>query len=309
MSNKKVLITGATGMIGRPLSAALIARGYEVIVLTRNPQSASLKVPGAAAYYSWTAGEPGEWVEALNGARAVISLAGEPLFQNRISQAKYEYATQTRIQGVCGLAQAMRQVENRPQVFLCGSSVGIYGFEGPDDAMVTEETAPGSDIFAEGNLAWEFAALPAVWMGIRTAFLRTGIVWGAEDGMAYGQLEQFRRGWGAVNGNGLGWIPWIHIEDEVGIILHLLESDTLQGPFNLSAPQPIQNWEYTRLMAELAGKPANRSMPAFLLNLFMGRRVTPMLLHNRRMLPERILQAGYIFKHPEAAAALKDLLG
>jgi uncharacterized protein (TIGR01777 family) len=308
MSEKKrVVITGATGMIGRPLSQTLIARGYEVAVLSRNPETAAQKVPGAAAYYHWAPGQPGKWAGAVDDALAVISLAGEPLFKGRVSRARYEYANQTRILGVRGLVEAMRLAKNRPQVFLCGSSVGIYGFQGPDDAIVTEDTPPGSDYHALGNTAWEFEALPAVWMGIRTALLRTGIVWGRDDGMAYGQLDQFRRGWGSIPGEGLNWVPWIHIADEVGIILHLLEKSDLQGPFNLSAPQPVQYRNYTRFLGEIVGKPSDRHTPELMTRLFMGKIIADMVLHNRRMLPKRALDSGYRFKFPEAHAALFDL--
>ena len=307
-AKKRVLITGATGMIGRPLSKALIERGYEVIVLTRNPETAPAKTPGAADYIQWAPGQPGEWSRHLDDAQAVISLAGEPLFAGRVSRARYEYANQTRILGVRGLVKAMRQAAHSPKVFLCSSSVGIYGFQGPDDAIVTEDTPRGSDYHALGNTIWEYEATPATWMGVRTALLRTGIVWGPDDGMAYQQLAQFRRGWGGVVGDGLNWVPWIHIKDEVGIILHLLEQDGLQGPFNLSAPKPVQYRDYARFMGDIAGKPSDRRMPEFTTQLFMGRVIADMILHNRRMLPQRALESGYVFQFPEAKAALLDLL-
>ena len=148
--------------------------------------------------------------------------------------------------------------------------------------------------------------MPAAWMGIRTVLLRTGIVWGPDDGMVYQQLGQFKSGWGGTVGEGLNWVPWIHIDDEVGIILHLLEREELEGPFNLSAPKPVQYRDYVRMMGELVGKPANRKIPSFIMELTMGETAS-MVLHNRRMIPQRALETGYVFRFPEVKDALDDL--
>jgi uncharacterized protein (TIGR01777 family) len=306
MSNERIVITGATGLVGLPLSRSLIARGREVVVLSRDPDAARKKVPGAADYFEWSPGASGPWTKAIDGAGAVISMAGEPLFRHRLTQAKYEAAMATRIRGVRGLVAAMEAAANRPAAFLVGSSVGIYGFQGPDDAVVTERTEPGRDYHATSNIVWEHAALPASWMGVRTVLLRTGIVWGRDGGMAFNQLSQFRRGWGNVIGAGTNWLPWIHIDDEVGVIEHVLERDDLHGAFNLSAPQPVQFRDYAGILGELVNKPVKRTLPAWTVKLYLGR-TSDMVLHNRRMLPDRIVAAGYRFRHPDAREALRDL--
>ncbi len=149
--------------------------------------------------------------------------------------------------------------------------------------------------------------LPAVWTGIRTALLRTGTMWGRDDGMAYGQLDQFRQGWGSIPGASLNWVPWIHIADEMGIILHLLERSDLHGSFNLSAPQPVQYRDYARFLGEIVGKPSDRHAPELMTRLFMGKIIADMVLHNRRMLPQHALDSGYRFKFPEVRGALVDL--
>jgi uncharacterized protein len=306
MQKKRIIVTGATGLVGRTLSARLISTGNDVVVLSRDPASARQKVPGAAEYFEWAPQRSALWAKAVDGADAVISLAGEPLFHGKLTQTKYKKAMQSRILGVQGLVSAMTAAGRRPQSFLVGSSVGIYGFEGPGEEVVTEQTAAGSGYHAMSNAVWEHAATPASWMGIRTAYLRTGIVWGKDDGMAFNQLDQFRRGWGSVIGLGLNWLPWIHIDDEVGIIQFLLEHDNLEGPFNLSSPQPIQYREYAKFLGEIVDKPLRRMTPEWLIRLMMGK-AADMVIHNRRMTPNRILESGYQFQHPEAREALMSL--
>ena len=306
MQKKRIIITGATGLVGRALSARLISAGHDIVVFSRSPDSARQKVPGAAEYLEWDSQKPGPWDKAVDGTDAVISLAGEPLFQGRLTQKKYEMAMRTRILGVRSLVSAMTTAAKRPGCFLVGSSVGIYGFEGPDDEVVTERTAAGSDYHASSNALWEHAASPASWMGIRTAYLRTGIMWGKDAGMAFNQLDQFKRGWGGVIGEGHNWLPWIHIDDEVGIIQFLLEHDDLVGPFNLSAPEPVQYRDYARFLGEIAGKPVKQKTSEWYIRVMMGM-AADMVIHNRKMVPARILEAGYRFQHPEAREALMNL--
>jgi uncharacterized protein (TIGR01777 family) len=301
-------MTGATGMIGRELSRRLIKKGYELVVLSRNPQQAREKVPGAAAYLPWQCGETGDWVEQVDGAYAVISLAGEPLFgKGRSTKTRIAYADRTRIDGVHGLVQAMRHAIRKPEVFISGSSVGIYGFQGPDEALVTEDTPVGTDSWAMGNIAWEYEALQTKFLGVRTVLIRTGIVWGYKDGMVAQQIDQFKRGWGGSVSPGEQWLPWIHLKDEVGIILRCLTDEKIEGPVNASAPTPIRYSEYATLLGEAVGKPARMKTPAFFLRVFMGE-AAQMVLHNRRMLPEYIQSAGYTFQFPDAKQAITDLL-
>jgi uncharacterized protein (TIGR01777 family) len=306
MQKKRIIITGATGLVGRTLSARLISAGHDIVVLSRSPDSARQKAPGAAEYLEWDSQKPSPGDKAVDGADAVISLAGEPLFQGKLTQKKYEMAMRTRILGVRSLVSAMTAAEKRPGRFLVGSSVGIYGFEGPDDEIVTERTVAGSDYHATSNAVWEHAASSASWIGIRTAYLRTGIVWGKDAGMAFKQLDQFKRGWGGVIGEGLNWLPWIHIDDEVGIIQFLLEHDDLEGPFNLSAPESVQYRDYARFLGEIAGKPVKQKTSEWYIRVTMGM-AADMVIHNRRMVPARILEAGYKFQHPEARETLMNL--
>lgn len=306
MQDKKIIVTGATGLVGKALCEALSSRGYSVVVFSRNSQMARKKVPGASEYYDWTPGVSGPWENALDGASAVITLHGEPLFNGRLSQARYERAMQTRIVGVRELVSAMLKAKTPPKSFLVGSSVGIYGFEGPDDEIVSERTPDGSDYHATSNAVWEHAAHRAAWTGIRTVYLRTGIVWGKDGGMAANQFIQFKRGWGNVIGGGLNWLPWIHSDDEVGAILYLLENEHLTGAFNLSAPNPVRYRDYADILGEIVGKPVKAKMAEWLVRLRMGR-AADMILRNRRMVPTRLIEAGYEFKHPDARPALRDL--
>lgn len=306
MQDKRIIVTGATGLVGKALCEQLNSRGYSVVVFSRNSQTARKKVPGASEYYDWAPGVPGSWENAIDGANAVISMHGESLFKGRLSQARYERAMQTRIVGVRELVSAMLKAKTPPKSFLVGSSVGIYGFEGPNDEIVSEHTPDGSDYHATSNAVWEHAASRATSAGIRTVYLRTGIVWGKDGGMAAHQFSQFKRGWGNVIGEGLNWLPWIHSDDEVGAILYLLQNDHLSGAFNLSAPTPVQYRDYASILGEIVGKPVKGKMAEWVVKLLMGR-TADMVLRNRKMLPARLIEAGYKFKHPDARSALHNL--
>jgi uncharacterized protein len=302
----KIVIAGATGLVGRALAQTLQAKGFRVAVLTRSRSLANRLLPEVSEICEWPSRDQSTLVKVIDGASTVINLAGESLFPGRVSGSRYERAMDTRIQAVRTLTSAILAARKRPAAFLVGSSVGIYGFPDVSAETATEMTLDGLDFHARSNAIWEHAATPAAVAGVRTVFLRTGIVWSHQGGMFAGQFSQFSRGWGANVGLGEGWLPWVHIEDEVAMIAFLLERADLSGPFNLSAPNPVPYSEYAKMLGEITGKRLRKPMPEFVVRMMMGM-TADMVVRNRRMLPQRMTEAGYAFLFPQAKEALADL--
>jgi uncharacterized protein len=306
MTEGKVVIAGATGLVGRALVKKLLTNGYAIAVVSRSPASAMGALTGVQEVCEWPSGEASTFNKFIDGAVAVINLAGESLFPGRLSAARYKRAMETRIQSVRILTSAILAAKKRPAAFLVGSSVGIYGFPEVSSEVVTETTLDGLDHHARSNAIWEHAAAPAAAGGVRTVFLRTGIVWGADGGMFAGQFGQFSRGWGSNVGSGQGWLPWIHVDDEVAMIAFLLARTDLSGPFNLSAPDPIRYTDYATMLGEITQKRLRKPMPEFVLRAMMGM-TADMVIRNRRMIPQRATESGYKFVFPGAKEALMDL--
>lgn len=308
MKPGRVLVTGATGQVGRPLCEALAADGHEVVVLSRRPDEARDLVPQAAAHLAWDSDSiGGEWAEALDGADAVVALAGAPFFRRWKSWEEFErVGTGGRVSANRNLVAAMRRCEQPPKVFVTGSAVGYYGFTDSDEP-VTEQTPAGTDRWALGTLAWEAEALAARDLGVRVVALRTGVVFSAEDGMTANMRDQFARGFGAVIAPGTQWLPWIHIADEVGLIRLALADDRAEGGLNASAPNPARYRDYALVMGRAVGRKVRLTLPGIVLRWGLGD-VADSVLHNRRMLPGKALDLGYQFAFPDLDAALADLL-
>jgi uncharacterized protein (TIGR01777 family) len=306
-NSQRIVITGATGQIGRPLSRRLLDAGYGLVVLSRDPDHARRIVPGALDYLAWQPGESGPWVGAIDGAYAVIGLAGAPFFRKWKTKEEFErVGTGSRILANRGLVTAMRAATVRPRVFISASAVGWYGFRDSDDE-VTEATPGGVDTWAHGNAAWEAEAVKAEELGIRTVRLRTGIVLSADEGMAASMVDQYRRGFGPIVLPGTQWLPWIHIADEVGLILFALRDERVRGPLNASAPEPARSAEFARAMGRVVGKRVWLRVPGAFMRLALGD-VADSVLHNRRMVPRAALDFGYAFRFPSLEPALRDLL-
>lgn len=306
----RIVIAGATGQVGKPLCARLIAEGYSVVVLTRRPRVAAGDVPGAEDYLAWEPGVVGPWASAVDGAAAVVNLAGAPFFR-RWSRGDFDrVVTGGRILGNRCLAEAVTAASTRPGVFVSASAVGYYGFTGvgDPDEIVTEHTPPGIDHWANGVRAWEAEAARVVQAGVRTAFLRTGIVLAADEGMAVRMAPQFRRGFGAVIGSGSQWLPWIHVDDVVGLYHLALTDDRVDGGLNVAALNPVRYRDYAEAMAAIAGRPVRLTVPGAAMRLALGD-VADSVLHNRRMIPARALELGYEFSFADLSAALRDVLG
>jgi uncharacterized protein (TIGR01777 family) len=304
----RVVITGGSGLIGRALTAPLAAERNEVIVLSRDPGRVQGLPPGARVE-GWDGRSAGEWGALLDSGTAIINLAGESVGEGRWTAERKRRIRDSRLQAGAAVVEAVRRAAGAgraPAVLLQASAVGYYGDAG--DGEVTEEHPPGRDFLAEVCVAWEAATAEVETLGVRRVLLRTGIVLHPDGGALPKVLRPFRFGAGGPLGSGRQWFPWIHWLDEIDAILFLLAHPTARGPFNLCAPQPVRNRDFSRALGRQLHRPSFLAAPAFALRLALGD-MADALLHGQRALPRRLLAAGYAFHHPDLGEALRDLLG
>jgi uncharacterized protein (TIGR01777 family) len=292
----RIVVSGGSGFLGQALTRALRAHGHRVIVLTRRP--------AREGDLLWSAGtDSGAWVAAVQAADVVINLAGEGIADRRWSPARKQAILQSRVEATRTLATALNEAVT-PAIFLSGSAIGIYGDCG--DEEVTETHPPGTDFLAEVCVAWEQEA-QAIADVTRVVLLRTGIVL-AEHGGALAQMAMpFRFFVGGPVGSGGQFMSWIHLDDWVGLVLWLLENDTLRGPVNLTAPQPVRNRELACALGRAMGRPSLLPVPAFALRLMLGELADTALLSGQRVLPAAALAAGFSFRYPDVDSALRAI--
>ncbi|HXU93680.1 MAG TPA: TIGR01777 family oxidoreductase [Gallionella sp.] len=296
----RILITGGTGLIGRHLCKALLEEGHEVTVFSRKPESVPLKC-GADVHAMATLDE---W-QPDRTFDAVINLAGEPIVDAPWTSQRKQILWQSRVTLTGELVRHIIAAEQKPAVLLSGSAVGYYGDRG--GATLDENMPPGMDFPAQLCTAWEEAARGAEHAGVRVCLLRTGIILSKDGGLLGNMVLPFRLGLGARLGDGEQWMSWIHIDDYVAMVLKLLHDPQASGPYNMTAPHPVTNAEFTSSLAVVLGHPAPFVAPATLLRLGMGERAT-LLLEGQRVLPKRMQAAQFHFAHPELMNALQDLL-
>lgn len=305
-TTRRVIVTGATGLIGKRLCARLQEQQYDVIIFSREPERARQAIPGAAGYHQWLPNDKaGAWTAALEGAYGVVHLAGAPVFGKRWSPAYKMIIRDSRVVGTRNLVTALGEVQNKPTVFVCGSAVGYYGFR--DDTRLDESAPPGDDFLARVCAEWEQEGSKAEASGIRTILLRTGIVLDTREGALPKMLPPFRLFVGGPILPGTQWFSWVHVEDEVGIILLALENEGVSGPLNAVGPEPETNRDFSAALGKAIGRPSWMPVPGFALKLLLGE-VGDMLTEGQRVIPQKALSMGYQFRYPTAEATLKDLL-
>jgi len=295
-----IAITGASGFIGRRLMKALAGANHTLRVLSRH---AGTNLPPGVQLYVWDAlkGPPPE--ESLNGVAAVVHLAGEPVAQRWSDDAKQKIR-ESRAAGTRNLVQALSTASPRPAVLVCGSAIGYYGSRG--DEVLTESSAPGSGFLAEVCVAWEKEADLAESLGIRLVKLRTGMVLGAHGGALAKMLPPFKAGMGGKMGHGDQWMSWVHMDDLVGIIRHVLENP-VRGAVNGTAPNPVTNADFAKALGHAVSRPALVPMPAFTLKFLFGE-MSEVMLASQRVLPKAAESAAYTFRYPKLEQALENLL-
>jgi uncharacterized protein (TIGR01777 family) len=295
-----IAITGATGFIGSALVEQLLAAGYGVRRLVRTERR---RRPGDAL---WEPAAGRLDPQTLDGAAAVVHLAGEPIAQRWGAAAKRRIR-ESRVRGTELLAATIVSLARPPRVLVSGSAMGIYGDRG--DEELDETSAPGNDFLAEVAGAWEAAAEPAARAGVRVVKLRTGLVLSPRGGALAKLLIPFRLGLGGRVGSGRQWVSWIGLDDAVRAIRHMIETASLSGPVNLAAPGAVTNAELSRTLARVLRRPAILPVPAFAMRLAFGEMGEATLLASQRMRPRRLLESGFRFRHPTLEAALRHELG
>jgi uncharacterized protein (TIGR01777 family) len=298
----RVTVTGATGRIGRHLVAALKARGDEVAVLTRDPDKAS-ELLGVDAF-AWNLKEDAAPKEALTGRDAIVHLAGEDVGQRWSKEVKDEILD-SREKGTRNIVHTIFDTKPRPKALICASAAGYYGAHG--DEPVDEYAAPGGDWLAGVVARWERQADTAK-IGTRTVLVRTGIVLDAEGGALAKMLPPFKAGLGGPIGSGKQYMPWIHLDDVIGIYLAAIDNPTFQGPVNASAPEPVTNKAFAKALGRAINRPAVAPVPGFTIKLLYGE-MSQIVLTGVNMVPGRVAELGYEFQHPDLDEALRDTLG
>lgn len=297
----QVSLTGGTGLIGSALLRRLLEQGHSVRLAGRRPPAGLAAGVGFTRWDAFSSDPPGEFVE---GADAVIHLAGEPVAQRWTAQAKQRIRA-SRVDGTRRLVRALAGATRRPATLVAASAVGFYGDRG--DEWLTEESSPGAGFLPELVQAWESEARAAQALGVRVVCLRIGLVLGSNGGALARMLPAFRLGLGGRLGSGKQWMSWIHLEDLIELILFALAQPQLEGAVNATAPSPVRNAEFTRTLAAVLHRPAVFRAPAFALRLALGE-MACVLLDSQRVRPEAALAAGFRFRWTELCPALEDLL-
>ena len=296
----KILITGGTGLIGKALVCELALSNNDITVLSRSPQKV----------YSHFCNEITCWTQLsdkqnLNEFDAVINLAGEPIADNRWTPAQKQKLINSRCDLTQKLVELIKASDSPPSVFISGSAVGFYGDQG--DLQVTEQTPANPEFTHELCAKWESIALEAQTPLTRVCLLRTGIVLSTLGGALPKMSKPFKLGLGGKLGRGKQYMPWIHIDDMVSAIIFLLKTQDAKGAFNLTAPNPVQNKEFTRLLGKAFNRPALMTVPESVLRLVMGESAT-LVLGGQQAIPEKLLNAGFEFRYPQLEEALKDII-
>jgi uncharacterized protein (TIGR01777 family) len=294
----RVVVTGATGLVGTALCAFLRTGGHEVLRITRSArESDDVRWDPAAGVID--AGR-------LDGCDAVVHLAGESLFGLRWSDEKKQAILDSRAQGTRLIAETLARLERPPRVLVSSSAIGYYGDRG--DAALDESSPAGEGFLADVCRAWEDAAEPARRAGIRVVNLRLGVVLSAQGGALATMLPAFQLGVAGRLGSGEQWFPWIALDDALGAIQHAIHG-TLEGPVNATSPNPVTNAEYTRTLARVLRRPALIPVPASAMRRLLGQLADEMLLSSARVLPSRLSSAGFAFLYPDLESALAFELG
>jgi hypothetical protein len=305
-----IVITGATGVIGSEVARRLIESGRKVVVFARSPQTAATSIPGAAGYVRWDSDmTSGEWTASLEGAYAVIHLAGKPLLDARWTEEHKVACYDSRINGTRALVASMSALENKPKVFVSSSAIGYYGsFERCDDtAPLTESSQPGIDFLAKICFDWEKEAVPVEKLGVRVVLLRTGIVLSTRGGMLQKMMTPFSFFVGGPVGSGNQCLSWLHIDDEVAIILEALDNPAWHGPINAVSPEPVTMKEFAVDLGSVMGRPALLPVPKLAVQILMGEGAE-YAVKGQRVIPGFLREHNFQFAWPNLHEALADLV-
>jgi len=303
----KVVIAGGTGFLGQALVNRLLADQHDVVVLTRDDGRTRRSERVNAT--RWVPnGEIGPWAATIDGAGAVVNLAGEGIAEKRWSAAHKRRVQESRVNATRSLVEAIRAAASPPPAFVSGSAVGYYGTHWGDEEVLTEESPAGDDFLAGVCLRWE-AEAARVSARTRVAYVRTGLVLDRNGGALPRMLLPFKIGAGGRVGSGRQYWPWIHLQDWVDLVRWIIQTPTVSGAFNATAPHPVTNAEFTRALGRALHRPAFMPAPAFALRLMFGEMADALLLAGQRAVPAKASRHGFTFRYAEVNDALGAIFG
>ena len=300
----RVIITGATGFVGRALVEELAKDNYEIVALTRNLKTGL--AGNNISLIKWDAKNPNSWTAYVDGAYAIVNLAGENISAGRWTRKRKQAILQSRLSAGKAMVEAVKQVNGKPKVIVQASAVGYYGSRG--DEALDESSSSGTGYLPEVAQKWELSTKEVESLGVRHVIIRSGIVLGKGRGALPRLIQPFRLFMGGPLGSGKQWFSWIHLEDEIKAIRFLMENENLNGVFNLTAPTPLVMTDFCKILGQLMHRPCWFKVPGFMLHLAMGEMAEALLLTGQRVLPKRLLEAGYRFLYPEVEPALSQIL-
>ena len=296
----RVAITGAGGFVGSKLTSLLMSGGNTVIRLTR-------KTVAGEGEARWSTSEGLLDPQRIEGIDAVVHLAGENIAAGRWTKARKRLIRDSRVDGTRQLATSLARLDSPPSTLLCASAIGFYGHR--EEELLSEKSGAGSGFLADVCQEWEKAARPAADSGIRVANVRFGVILSPRGGALAKMLPPFRLGAGGLLGSGRQYMSWVSLDDAVRALLHILRTDDLRGPINVTAPSPATNREFTKTLGRVLRRPTIAPMPAFAARLLFGEMADEMLLASTRVQPVALVASGFEFRHRELEEALRDLLG
>ena len=292
----KVLITGASGLIGKALQQSFREKGYQMLLASRSE-------PKDENSIYWDAVDGFAQPERLEGVDAVVHLAGESISGLRWTEEKKKAIRDSRVLGTRSVVNAISKLQDRPRVLVCASATGFYGERGDED--LTESSAAGDEFLSDVAKEWESEARRAEDAGIRTVLLRSGIVLSKDGGALGTMLTPFKLGVGGVIGSGKQWMSWISLDDEVEIINFAIENENLRGAVNAVSPNPVTNHDFTKTLGDVLYRPTFLPLPEFAVSMLFGEMGDALLLSSTKALPKRLVDAGFEFKYPELKPAIE----
>lgn len=295
----KILIGGSHGLVGTALIKSLEAQGHEIFRLVRH-------APGAKTEVEWSPDRYSIALARIEGFDAVVNLAGESIAEGRWTDEKKRRIRESRVKGTKLLGDALANLAVPPKTFICASAIGYYGSR--DDETLTEASAPGDDFLSKVCAEWEEATALAKEKGIRVINARFGIILDTDGGALKKMLPPFRMGAGGKIGSGKQWMSWIALDDVIGALNFGLTHDSLRGPVNFVAPNPVTNAEFTTTLGKVLSRPTLLPMPAFMVKLIFGEMGEALLLGSQRVAPKSLIAEGYEFRYSQLEPALRHIL-
>jgi uncharacterized protein (TIGR01777 family) len=292
----KVLITGASGLVGKALQTSFREKGYEMLLASRSE-------PAGDEHIQWDAEKGFTEPERLEGIDAVVHLAGESISGLRWTDEKKKAIRDSRVLGTRSVVEAISKLKHRPHVFVSASAIGFYGERG--DEELTESSSAGDDFLSSVAREWESEARRAEDAGIRTVLLRSGIVLSKDGGALGTMLTPFKLGVGGVIGSGKQWMSWISLDDEIRIINFAIENENLRGAVNAVSPNPVTNYDFTKTLGDVLYRPTILPLPEFAVSMIFGEMGDALLLSSTKALPKRLLDNGFEFDLPDLKPAIE----